>query len=264
MSNSPVASRTLDPRQVSRPRPLHIDKPLPKLMKEDPATYALFVEGTSLLAWNVSWLCRTQGLNVGSESWEDICNIGKNLWQLLVAPPSQNLTIKRAFTGLDLQQKYKGSRDSPKTIIQRTKSFPMLGHYSHGTSHSFLGGAEGTEFMKTWKLASPTKVADKLRAVLIGEIANAEWELLEEKEWDDEGRDQALAPTSTSEPSEAAEARPEPAQTPTETQTGGARSSDSAITGEDEESKNETQSPSDHPSPGRVKGTSGWTKLKSR
>lgn len=39
--------------------------------------------------------------------------------------------------------------------------------------------------MKTWKLPPPAKIADKLKSALLGEMANAEWELLEEKEWDD-------------------------------------------------------------------------------
>ncbi|KAL1965955.1 hypothetical protein VTN77DRAFT_4895 [Rasamsonia byssochlamydoides] len=254
LSSSPTASRAADTRRPPRPRPLSIDKPLPRLAKEDPATYALFVEGASLLAWNVSWLCRTQGLNVGSDSWEEICNIGKNMWQLLVAPPTQNLTVMRAVSGRDLQSKLKSGRDSPKTTIQRTKSFPMLGHYSHGTSHSFLGAAEGTEFMRTWKLPTPTKVADKLKSALLGEMANAEWELLEEREWDEEGREQAAVNAKGSSLSSG----PGPG---TEDEEADAR------TTEPECNSDVVESPklqSDQRSPDRPKGTSGWTKLKSR
>ncbi|GAM38789.1 hypothetical protein TCE0_033f09811 [Talaromyces pinophilus] len=174
-----------------RPRPLSVDKTLPKLVKEESATYALFIEGVSLLAWNVSWLCRTQGLNIGSDSWEDICNIGKNMWQLLVSPTTaqhaNTTTTTRAISSRETVavRPKNGNQQQPKTTIQRTKSFPMLGHYSHGTSHSFLGASEGVEFMKTWKLPPPAKIADKLKSALLGEMANAEWELLEEKEWDD-------------------------------------------------------------------------------
>ncbi|KAL4912184.1 UV radiation resistance protein and autophagy-related subunit 14-domain-containing protein [Aspergillus aurantiobrunneus] len=181
-SSNPTASRTHTP--APRPRPLGIDKSLPKLAKEDPGTYALFIEGVTLLAWNVSWLCRSQGLNVGSDSWEDVCDIGKNLWQLLVAPPGQTSTLVRALAGRDIQAKNKPPRDSPRTTIQRTKSFPMLGHYSHGTAHSFLGASEGTEFVRSWRLPTPTKVVDRLKSTLLGEMTSAEWELLEEKEWD--------------------------------------------------------------------------------
>ncbi|KAJ5166531.1 uncharacterized protein N7482_005312 [Penicillium canariense] len=82
----PTASKTTEPRTQPRPRPLFIDKPLPRLAKEDPGTYALFLEGATLLAWDVAWLCRTQGINLTSDSWEEVCNIGKGMWQLLVAP----------------------------------------------------------------------------------------------------------------------------------------------------------------------------------
>ncbi|KAL5333220.1 UV radiation resistance protein and autophagy-related subunit 14-domain-containing protein [Aspergillus crustosus] len=182
-SSSPTIFRAADPH-VPRPRPLCIDKPLPKLAKEDPATYGLFIEGVTLLAWDVSWLCRSQGLNLGSDSWEDVCDIGKNLWQLLVAPPGQSSTLVRALASRDIQAKIKTSKDAPRTTIQRTKSFPMLGHFSHGTAHSFLGASEGSEFIRNWRLPSPTKVVDQLKSTLLGEMASAEWELVEEKEWD--------------------------------------------------------------------------------
>ncbi|KAI9367819.1 UV radiation resistance protein and autophagy-related subunit 14-domain-containing protein [Aspergillus egyptiacus] len=186
LSSSTTTPRASDPYPPPpRARPLCIDKALPKLAKEDPMTYALFIEGVSLLAWNVSWLCRSQGLNLGSDSWEDVCDVGRNLWQLLVAPPGQPTNLMRAFAGRDLHVKIKSSKDSPRTAIQRTKSFPMLGHYSHGTAHSFLSASEGTEFIRNWRLPTPTKIADKLKSTLMGEMASAEWELLDEDEWGD-------------------------------------------------------------------------------
>lgn len=39
------------------------------------------------------------------------------------------------------------------------------------------------EFMSLWKVPSPIKIADKLKSTLSGEMANAEWELLEKTEW---------------------------------------------------------------------------------
>ncbi|KAL2814741.1 UV radiation resistance protein and autophagy-related subunit 14-domain-containing protein [Aspergillus granulosus] len=191
-SSSPTTSRTSDAHPPPpRPRPLCIDKSLPKLAKEDPGTYGLFIEGVTLLAWNVSWLCRSQGLNLGADSWEDICDIGKNLWQLLVAPPGNPSTLVRTLAGRDTQAKNKAPKDSPRTTLHRTKSFPMLGHYSHGTAHSFLGASEGTDFIRNWRLPAPTKVTDRLKSTLLGEMASAEWELLEEKEWDDVPQDPA-------------------------------------------------------------------------
>ncbi|GES56943.1 zinc/iron permease [Aspergillus terreus] len=70
----------------------------------------------------------------------------------------------------------------------------MMGHYSHGTVHSFLGASEGTEFVRTWRLPTPTKIVDKLKSCLLGEMASAEWELLEEKEWDDASQEESSQP----------------------------------------------------------------------
>lgn len=257
LSNSPTASRTVDPRPSPRPRPLFIDKSLLRLVKEDPAAYALFLEGASLLAWNVSWLCRTQGLNIGSDSWEDVCDIGKNMWQLLVAPPPQPSTVMRVLSGHDIHSKLKAAKDSPKTTIQRTKSFPMLGHYSHGTSHSFLGASEGTEFMRTWKLPSPMKIVDKLKSTLLGEMASAEWELLE-KEWDDEGQEQpqpivqehlVLVGPKTEVNGELVE--------------DDTRSTVTARTVQPDNESEASEATRPQPRSGRQKSTSGWTKLKN-
>lgn len=241
--SSPMTPKTADVRTRSRPRPLFIDKPLPRLAKEDPGAYALFLEGVTLLAWDVAWLCRTQGINLTSDSWEEICDIGKSMWQLLVAPPAQASTLKRAFAGRDTQSKIKPSRDSPQTTILRTKSFPVLGHYSHGTVHSFLGASEGSEFIRTWKLPTPTRIADKLKTCLLGEMASAEWELLEEKEWDDG----------------ATEDRPSADDHDRQTPASSNSQSHSNHSGTDDRI----------PARGaddvrRPKGTSGWTKLNSR
>ncbi|KAJ6023233.1 hypothetical protein N7460_013628 [Penicillium canescens] len=256
-SSSPAASRTMDSRaHTPRPRPLFVDKPLPRLAKEDPATYALFLEGAILLAWNVAWLCRTQGINVSSDSWEEVCDIGKNLWQLLVAPPAHPSTLMRAFAGRDTQAQMKSARDSPKTTIQRTKSFPMLGHYSHGTAHSFLGASEGVDFMRMWKLPTPTKIVDKLKSNLLGEMASAEWELLEEKEWDDamtESHQPSLPHSSSTlasgfQPGIRAETSDGKSTASSKTRSGSRRN----------------QGNEDPPSSPRPKGTKGWTKVGSR
>ncbi|GLA98796.1 hypothetical protein AtubIFM57143_007093 [Aspergillus tubingensis] len=243
----PPGTRTASPRP-SRPRPLSIDRALPKLAREDPGTYALFLEGVTLLAWNVSWLCRTQGINITSESWEEVCNVGKNLWQLLVAPPAQPSTLSRAFAGRDIQAKMRVSKDSPKTTIQRTMSFPMLGHYSHGTAHSFLGAVEGAEFMRTWRLPTPTKIVDKLKSTLLGEMASAEWELLE-GDWDD----------ASQEPRESMLIQ-HPSTDSTSPERQGNTNSGNSV--------NDTVAGASNLSgprgPTRMKGTSGWTKLRNR
>ncbi|KAK6824260.1 hypothetical protein RU639_005334 [Aspergillus parasiticus] len=246
--SSSTPSRTADPRSwLPRPRPLSIDRSLPKLAREDPGTYALFIEGATLLAWNISWLCRTQGLHITSDSWEEICSIGKHMWQLLVAPPAQTSTLVRAFAGRDVQSKVKIMRDPPKTIIQRTKSFPMLGHYSHGTVHSFLAASEGTEYTRTWRLPTPTKVADKLKSSLLGEMASAEWEVLEKKEWDN-------IPEA-------------PLQSVHESSANREDEKDELNISNIEPSENncaEPESPDEPIKSNRLKGTSGWTKLRNR
>ncbi|KAL4996508.1 UV radiation resistance protein and autophagy-related subunit 14-domain-containing protein [Aspergillus recurvatus] len=242
-SSRPASRTTGSHTSLPRPRPLCIDKTLPKLAKEDPGTYALFIEGVTLLAWNVSWLCRSQGLNLGSDSWEDVCDIGKNLWQLLVAPPGQSSTLIRALAGRDLQSKTKAHKDAPRTMIQRVKSFPMLGHYSHGTAHSFLGASEGTEFIRNWRLPSPTKVVDRLKSTLLGEMASAEWELLEEYEWDD-----SRQPISH----ESAHGLDLP------------HDDQSNYTSDTITLAPKLGAPDVSANGGRLKGTSGWTKLRPR
>lgn len=143
----------------------------------------------------------------------------------------------RAFAGRDTQAKVK-PWNTPQTTIQRTKSFPMIGHYSHGTVHSFLSAAEGSEFMRSWKLPTPTKIADKLKSSLLGEMASAEWELLEEQEWYDETSEAGQLPSTQESKAHNSPVPPEPSDGwPNYQVSKGARQS---------------------------KGTSGWTKLHSR
>ncbi|CAG8301695.1 unnamed protein product [Penicillium salamii] len=252
--SSPAASRTMDPRvHTPRPRPLSIGKPLPKLAKEDFATYTLFLEGATLLAWNVAWLCRTQGIGISSDSWEEVCDIGKNLWQLLVAPPAHPSTLMRAFAGRDTQAQVKPGKDSPRTTIQRTTSFAMLGHYSHGTAHSFLGASEGVDFMRMWKLPTPTKIADKLKSNLLGEMASAEWELLEEKEWGDAVTE---SHHTVSQPS-----NPRIPGSPLGSKTVDSVGKSSSSRSRTNSVKDSEASASDRP---KGKGTKGWTKVGNR
>ncbi|KAI9758004.1 MAG: hypothetical protein M4579_003240 [Chaenotheca gracillima] len=187
-NTSPSASRNSDFRPLPRPRPLYLDKPLPVLAKEDQVAYSLFIEGITLLAWDIAWVCRSQGLNIASTSWEDVCPLGRNLWQLLVATPYQQAPQK-ALTSIT---KDVSSKNTPRKIHTTPSGEPVdprlhptLGHYSHGSAHSFLGAAEGSDYMRSWKLQGPMKIVDKLKSALLGEMAGAEWEMLDEKEWDD-------------------------------------------------------------------------------
>lgn len=256
-SSSPTASRSADTRQLPRPRPLFMDRGLPKLAKEEPATYNLLLEGVALLAWNIAWVCRTQGLNTGSESWEDVCNMGRNLWQLLVSPPSQASTLMRVLSSRESSSKSKAAKDTPRATMQRTKSFPILGHYSHGTAHSFLGGAEGTEFMRTWKLPSPVRVTDKLKSTLLGEMTSAEWELVEEDEWDDEEVNNPLNNNRDGEAGPAPPASQEPFDDASMIAT-------KFISHEDGVNDAHANGQAGDESNTAPRGNSGWTKLKNR
>jgi hypothetical protein len=73
-TNSPAASRILDQRPLPRPRPLFVYSTLAKLAKDDPQAYSMFVEGVTFLAWDIAWLCKTQGMR-GLNSEADICPI---------------------------------------------------------------------------------------------------------------------------------------------------------------------------------------------
>lgn len=178
-------SSPIDPRHEHssqpRPRPLYIAKPLPLLANEDPASYAFFLEGVTLLAYDIAWLCRSQGVPVGqTSSFEDICAIGKNLYSLLVAAQAP-MPPRRAAS----------SETTTTTTTQDTsaaKPQVAMGHFSHGTTHTSLSSAEGTEYIRSWKLLSPLKLADRLKSLLTNEVANAEWEVLDHDAWDADDR----------------------------------------------------------------------------
>jgi len=249
---SPSASRNGDLHALPRPRPLYLEKKLPVLSKEDPISYSLFVEGVTLLAWDIAWLCWTQGLHVSSNSWEDICALGKNLWQLLVEVPQLRSISKvttRNDTGSD-STPFQGptSRSEPQK-----ESYPRvsLGEYSHGSARSYLGGAKGTELMQGWKFQSPVKVIDKVKSMLLGELAGAEWEILDEREFEGAGRgaedEEAILIEDTR------TAAGPPSDEPTDMEAGAIPASGGHATRDDGTAGGAT-----------AKGTSGWTKLKSR
>lgn len=192
-SNSPTASRQVEPANQPRPRPLFIQRPLPLLSTEDPAGYALFLEGCTLLAYNIAWLCRSQGIPVGEDSsFEDICNIGRNFFNLLIGsqtrpPPGSRVSSPQSTPT-------KGGREVESEAEDKKPPVSIMGRYSHGTAYSFLGNADGNDFIRSWKLLSPIKLTDKLKAKLLTEVANAEWELLDQDAWqvDDEMGDDGV------------------------------------------------------------------------
>ncbi|KAH7379318.1 UV radiation resistance protein and autophagy-related subunit 14-domain-containing protein [Phaeosphaeria sp. MPI-PUGE-AT-0046c] len=176
-SNSPEASRTIDPRvHLPKPRTLFIDRPLSHLSAEDPPAYSSFIEGVSLLAYNVAWLCRTQGMKDSFKKWDDICPIGRNLHRLLIS--QETYSRQRPENPLDKGMATKLS----KTTIRKTAV--SFGQLSHATSHSYMNIAENAQYLTGWSI-SPTKIVDELKAFLLAEQQAQEWDVLNQKEWED-------------------------------------------------------------------------------
>jgi hypothetical protein len=199
-SNSPSASRHIEPVNLPRPRPLFITKPLPLLAKEDPSAYSLFIEGATLLAYDVAWVCKSQGIPVGTSSptsFDDICALGRNLFNLLIGTsprpnpasrvPSSTSTATTTAASTPTKTKFKllDPSESPGEDSKKThKDFNTgIGHFSHGTAHTFLGSPEGNEFVRGFKLLSPLKLADRLKAQLLSEVTSAEWEIVDQEAW---------------------------------------------------------------------------------
>jgi hypothetical protein len=207
-NNSPSTSRHVEANNLPRPRPLFINKPLPLLAKEDPSAHSLFLEGTTLLAYNIAWVCKSQGISIeasGPATFEDVCALGRNLYNLLIgntprpspripsipstpgSTPSSTPT-KSGRTGRDASDP---SESGPETG-RKSPKYPNItvGHFSHGTAHTFLGSPEGNDFTRSFKLPGPMKLADKLKAHLMNEMSSAEWEVLDQDAWaEEEGKD---------------------------------------------------------------------------
>lgn len=180
--------------------------------------------------------------------------MGRNLWQLLVArsmvarPP-----ISQGASGQDVAAN--PSVTSRMDTVMGTDEFKKpqypatMGHYSHGTAHSFLATAAGMEYMRSWRLQSPLKVIEKLKAMLLSERTGAEWEILEGNEWEEEvSHPDEAVPKEVIVEEEAVFVKGKRGE-------GGfneGRSVMSAATGFGEEATE------------KAKGTSGWTKVKSR
>lgn len=178
-------------RSKPKLRLLHLDRPLLRLAKEDPATYNLFIEGVALLAWNIAWLCRSQG-GPDITSWEDACNIGKNLWRLLVEPtrPDHDPTISTKTAPVMIPTTDAPASENTGPPSQPVLSCPVLGEYSHDRKHMNLAGPQGLEWMRAWNAPSLARIIDGLKSHLLTEMSGAEWELLEEREWNEEREDE--------------------------------------------------------------------------
>ncbi|RKF65132.1 hypothetical protein OnM2_012022 [Erysiphe neolycopersici] len=187
-SDIPQKIKNLPRREESnkpRPRPLYIQKPLPTVAIEDSSEYILFLEGIALLAYDVAWVCKSQGIAIGEEeNFHDICNIGQNLFNLLIntqpkLSPETRLITKKTLSGRDLTKVYNSNSEDQVAFSQT-----LSGKYSHNTAYSFLGKSEGTRMINTWKLLSPSEITDRLRSHFMSEAANAEWEMLNVDSWE--------------------------------------------------------------------------------
>ena len=204
-----------------------------------------------MLAWDIAWVCKTQGLNVGGNSWDEVCAMGKNLWQLLVAPPT---TARSPHKDLSKFPSPLRTLVAANTTAREESGIEgSLGHFSHGTAHSFLAAAEGTEYMRAWRLQSPVKVIEKVKTILSNERTGAEWEILEGNEWEEDPAPvSAKAEQDTKREEE--EAVIVKASRRSDSGFDDTRSIISAMTAGDEVDV----------SVEKGRGTSGWTKLKSR
>jgi len=193
---SPSASYSLEQHGL---RAVHLDRPLPLLAKDNPAAYAILLEGMTLLAWDIAWLCRTQGLPIASEHWSDVCAIGRNLYLLLLPPPRPPPT-KPTPTKTTATHTAKPVLllDKPATSSLRPHNPEIspapppvtstLGILSHGTAHAYLLSAApfaiyAFDVSARWKFASHLRVVDKLKGHLLAEMSGQEWEMLNESEY---------------------------------------------------------------------------------
>ncbi|KAF1944102.1 hypothetical protein EJ02DRAFT_399122 [Clathrospora elynae] len=241
---SPEASRTLGMRMhLPKPRTLFVDRPLAHLSAEDPPAYSSFIEGISLLAYNVAWLCRTQGMKDSFKRWDDVCPMGRNLYRLLVA--QESYIPQRLENPLDKDMNTNLSRSALR------KTPVGFGQLSHATSHSFLGIAENAQYLSGWGL-SPTKIVDELKAFLLAEQQAQEWDVLNQKEWEDMENLVAEDPVLVGEKRRG------------NTGVDDGRSYLASTTSIRRASSSQNIPVSEGEQGERKKGTSGWMKLKSR
>jgi hypothetical protein len=148
----------------------------------------MFVEGVTLLAWDIAWLCKTQGMG-GLNSEVDMCPMGRNLWNLLLDETRDSMS--KGESGLP-EGKDPAITASPADPPAHVPS--LFGQFSHGTAHSFFGFIGGREIMHNWKLQNPARSLDKIKEYLRYEIQKAEWEVVDGVDFDVDGgtEDQAV------------------------------------------------------------------------
>lgn len=166
-STTPSSSRTLDQRPLPKPRLLHLDRPLVTLAKEDPARYNLYIEGIALLAWNVAWLCTSQGLNLSS-AYQAVCPMGLNLYTLLREHTSRS------------------PASPPINADHPARTNQPFGQFSHASARQTPNLIEGVDVMRNWRAASFARFLDKIKQVLFQDMSGAEWEMISGDDFEQE------------------------------------------------------------------------------
>ena len=179
-----TASRQPDQRTPPRARPLFLKKKLSALYKDEARAYAYLVEGMTLLAWDIAWLCKTQGMDIGRGSWEEVGAMGRNLWTFLLSPDSAVMSITSS------KHDTAPAKDNKAAIVRKgglNAGFaPTPGLFSHDSAYGFLAAFPASEYMHDWRLLNPIKVMDRMKAMLLAERTGAEWEVVEDGEWQEE------------------------------------------------------------------------------
>lgn len=179
LATSPTDTRNSgqsDKEKMPRLRPLFIDKPLQTLAKDEPIIYMAFTEAVALLAYNIAWACCTQGVPIGDRtSFDDVSNIGRNLYNLLIGNQQYDNPRGRIFgkTGTEAKTAGNAAEDGPTAAS-------LMGRNSHGSAHTPLN----EEFVRGFRLPSPRALAERLRGKLGSQGSLPEWEMLQEDEWE--------------------------------------------------------------------------------
>lgn len=164
---------------VHRPRPLFIEKPLPILSKEDPQAYIMFMEGVALLAYDIAWACCSQGVPIGErKSYEDVANMGRNLYNLLIGNQLHSNPAGRIFSTSSGSSSPQNKPDDGGLDDLATAG-SLMGRQAHGTAHDFLSDI----VTRSFKLHNPKMLCDWMKSKLNSEAPMPDWEMLEDDAW---------------------------------------------------------------------------------
>jgi hypothetical protein len=190
----------------------------------------------------------------GFNTETEICPVGLNLWNLLLAEPETLSTRKGHHSG-------EGSRIIPSdSPTPPTTDGPVLfGQLSHGTTLSFFGAARAKDVMGTWKLQNPARAFDRIKSYLQAEMQRAEWEILDDTEFDEilHG-EEAVMIRGQQHANETNPARVAMGQTTQNVEASGTRALRRESHGADSESSKVTTGSTKTP------GANGWTKVRNR